>query len=665
MSTTPSSSTPVSSVRRFKQVYVEIPPSPLHTSRRLSIPSVPSRLFSSNVNHHKGNTSVQHSISKHAAIPSRKRKDGSSSLQLPIKKPRIEHMKEVGRGVETELLIRCHDCRAKRHPLEIIQCTSLYQISYKLPVTRHCKTNYCRNCLKNKYNEDLDRVSFAASAHKENGETGNAYMFKCPKCRGHCNCWKCRHKAAPKSTPAFPQANVPPELARATVNDLGTATASKGKAHKAKLAPSVTWSPLPTQLKVEDAEDRIFIREFILRFSGIPGMALTKNQLEELEFIAGTHDLGDDDDDENVYVDWVSETCVKSLVISLIGVLAAEEDSSATLVMKKAMQDVRNSGANLTKIWTALSSLRAALGRPEEVSVGKLQAEEPSDDDDESSEDRIILEYPDPLPAPANHEHNVRSTRFAAADISLVVHSAQMIPVILGLIDAVMECHAIRVELDSGTKEGRERFRESRELIKLENVSWKSLEESREPDATPSEITAQRHTHKSKVQDIENAAKVLSSAFSPRFSPLGSDPEGRVYWALTPGVSDREYALDYIVSRLPNAPKSKRPRNRKQRQQREEEDSQALREWSWFIAVWGKKPHGNGVNEGGDEPQWWGFWNPQEIRNLAEWLSITNGLKSDPSDGNSTRSCNDLKILVKRLTEYATSLEWRNQGEER
>lgn len=116
MSTTPSSSTPVSSVRRFKQVYVEIPPSPLHTSRRLSIPSVPSRLFSSNVNRHKGNTPVQHSISKHAAIPSQKRKGGSSSLQLPIKKPRIEHMNEVGRGIETELFIRCHDCRAKRHP---------------------------------------------------------------------------------------------------------------------------------------------------------------------------------------------------------------------------------------------------------------------------------------------------------------------------------------------------------------------------------------------------------------------------------------------------------------------------------------------------------------------------------------------------------------------
>ncbi|KAJ3934906.1 MAG: hypothetical protein NXY57DRAFT_599590 [Lentinula lateritia] len=660
MSTTPSSSTPVSSVRRFKQVYVEIPPSPLHTSRRLSIPSVPS----SNVNHHKGNTPVQHSVSKHAAIPSRKRKDVSLSLQLPIKKPRTEHANEGGRGIETELLIRCHDCRAKRHPSEIIQCTSLYQIPYKIPVTRHCRTNYCRNCLKNKYNE----LSFAASAQKENGETGNAHMFKCPKCRGHCNCWNCRRKTAPKSTPAFPQADVPSERALATVNDLGTAAASKGKAHKVKLAPNVTWSPLPTQLKVKDAEDRIFIREFILRFSGIPGMALTKSQLEEFEFIAGTHDLGDDDDDddENVYVDWVSETCIKSLVISLIGVLAAEEDSSATLVMKKAMQDVRNSGANLTKIWTALSSLRAALGRPEEVSVGKLQAEKPSDDDDESSEDRIILEYPDPLPAPANHEHNVQSTRSAAAaDISLVVHSAQMIPVILGLMDAVMECYAIRVELDNGTKEGRERLRESREVIKLENELWKKLEESREPDVTPSKITVERHAHKSKVQDIENAAKVLSSAFSPRFSPLGSDPEGRVYWALTPGVSDREYALDYIVSRLPNAPKSKRPRNRKQRQQREEEDSQALREWSWFIAVWGKKPHGNGVNDGEDEPQWWGFWNPQEIRNLAEWLSITNGLKRDPSDGDATYSRNDLKILVKRLTDYATSLEWRTQGEER
>ncbi|KAJ3886055.1 hypothetical protein GG344DRAFT_82082 [Lentinula edodes] len=647
MSTTPSSSTPISSVRRFRQVYVEIPPSPFHTARRLSIPSVPSRLFSSNVNRHKGNTPVQHSISEHAAIPSRKRKDGSSSLQLPVKKPRIEHTNESKAPP-----IRRKSSNAPPSMKFPTRSRSLVIVGLIIVETAS-RTNTMNSLLLLPHRKRTAKLETRTCSNVLNAvDTAIAGIVGIKPPRS-------QHRRK------FPQADVvPSEPALATSNDLGTTAAPKGKAHKVKLAPNVTWSPLPTQLKVEDAEDRIFIREFILRFSGIPGMVLTKTQLEELEFIAGTHDLGDDD--ENAYVDWVSETCIKSLVISLIGVLAAEEDSSATLVMKKAMQDVRNSGANLTKIWTALSSLRGALGRPEEVSVGKLQAEEPSDDDDESSEDRIILEYPDPLPAPANHEHNVRSIRSAAAaDTSLVVHSAQMIPVILGLIDAVMECHAIRVELDNGTKEGRERLRESREVIKLENESWKSLEESREPNVTPSEITAQRHTHKSKVQDIENAAKVLSSAFSPRFSPLGSDPEGRVYWALTPGVSDREYALDYIVSRLPNAPKSKRPRNRKQRQQREEEDSRALREWSWFIAVWGKKPHGNGVDEGGDEPQWWGFWDPQEIRNLAEWLSITNGLKSGPSGGVSTHSCNDLKILVKRLTEYAASLEWRTQGEER
>lgn len=60
-------------------------------------------------------------------------------------------------------------------------------------------------------------------------------------------------------------------------------------------------------------------------------MTIPKAQLQELEFIGGTNDQNDSNDDE-VYTNWVSETCVRSLVLSLIGVLAAEEESSATLV---------------------------------------------------------------------------------------------------------------------------------------------------------------------------------------------------------------------------------------------------------------------------------------------------------------------------------------------
>lgn len=92
-----------------------------------------------------------------------------------------------------------------------------------------------------------------------------------------------------------------------------------------------SWSTIPTQLSLKDAEDRIFIREFVQRFSNLQGMSISKAQLRELEFIGGMHDA-DNSDVDNVYPEWVSEACVRSLVLSLIGVLAAEEDSSATLV---------------------------------------------------------------------------------------------------------------------------------------------------------------------------------------------------------------------------------------------------------------------------------------------------------------------------------------------
>lgn len=171
-------------------------------------------------------------------------------------------------------------------------------------------------------------------------------------------------------------------------------------------------------------------------------------------------------------------------------------------------------------------------------------------------------------------------------------------------------------------------------------------------------IKSERQTHKLTVLGLENAAKITASAFIPRFTPLGSDHDGRIYWALSPSVTDRDYALDYITSRLPQPPKSKRPRNRKHRHQKEKEDRKALKEWTWFLAVWGTKPAEKDASPGvdADEPQWWGFWDSLEIRRLAEWITAANDLKTtgEPS----------LRTLAKNITEYATLLEWRAQGEE-
>ncbi|KAJ3999623.1 hypothetical protein F5050DRAFT_1736731 [Lentinula boryana] len=655
MSATSSSSTPAfAPSRRFKEVYVEIPPSPFHTSCRTSqSSSIPSRLSFNNVNHYKENAPLQTPISGHAAILPRKRKDESSSLKSSNKKSRIEDITpHVARDKEGESQSCCHHCRAKPISSEMVQCTFLIRKSSRNTVAHRCKTNYCRKCLNHKYSEEFKPIAADSHGQKENGHAEAVHIFKCPKCRGQCGCWRCKHKSTLKSNSDSSRTHNLTEPINLKAKDFGNAAAVKKNAHKSIAAPVLTWLPVPTQLKLKDAEDRIFIREFVLRFSDMQGMSITKAQLEELELIGGTHDSADDGDEEDACVDWVSEACVKSLVLSLIGILVAEEDSSATLVMKNAMKDIRNSGVNLTKIWAVLSSLRTNMGRPE-VLEGRTQGEERDWGDDESSEDRIIFEFPDPLPAPANH--NVRSTRSISTDTLPVVDSSQMVPVIVGLIETVLESHAIRIALDNGTKDGKEKHQETRELVKLENELWKSLEERYKLD--PSKITIERQAHKSKIQAFESVARIISSAFLPRSGPLGSDPEGRVYWALTPGVSDREYALDYIVSRLPNARKSKRPRNRKQRHRKDNADSQTLREWSWFLAVWGKKPHQNGAQDEDEEPQWWGFWDPAEIRRLADWLSITNGSQTNDSSGDDSTSVS--KTLVKGIANYANLLEWR------
>jgi hypothetical protein len=127
-----------------------------------------------------------------------------------------------------------------------------------------------------------------------------------------------------------------------------------------------------------------------------------------------------------------------------------------------------------------------------------------------------------------------------------------------------------------------------------------------------------------------------------------------------------------------------------------------MREWSWFIGVWGKRPPAMPGTEKGavkrrdaddnsdedeedddrDVEKWWGFWEPEEIRKISGWIARTSGLAVDgkdtpshellPSQGLSPgedqsvadadrgRPTRDgLKALVGRLEEYASVLEWR------
>lgn len=147
--------------------------------------------------------------------------------------------------------------------------------------------------------------------------------------------------------------------------------------------------------------------------------------------------------------------------------------------------------------------------------------------------------------------------------------------------------------------------------------------------------------HKRIVASIGDALKVTSYANIPRISPLGRDIDGRIYWALTPGMNEREDALDLLQS-YSQGRTHKSSRSRRNPLVPSEEDRSALRKWSWFVAVWGKRPptaeralveddsEDEDDDDGDDEEQWWGFWEPDEITKLASWVHFKADFEDIP-----------------------------------
>jgi len=153
-------------------------------------------------------------------------------------------------------------------------------------------------------------------------------------------------------------------------------------------------------------------------------------------------------------------------------------------------------------------------------------------------------------------------------------------------------------------------------------------------------------------------------SYAPRFGPLGIDNDGRVYWALTPSLQDRTHALQFLSLKASGALQSKRAKGKKK-----EAKTSDYREWSRFLAVWGKRPVGE--NMSGDEAdgdQWWIFEEPADIQKLSDWASIVQGSSSaeevhSPSSTSSKSPQSErIDALVKNLKDFAGALEWRVKG---
>jgi hypothetical protein len=326
-----------------------------------------------------------------------------------------------------------------------------------------------------------------------------------------------------------------------------------------------------------------------------------------------------------------------------------------------------------------------------------------------------------------------------------------MVPVLLALIDAALGTKAIREEIEEGVKEGKEVTREKWERAKTENERWEAekeiyikekekdgekgkktkdgklegkkkalnekekriLDEEKEvryyrtmPTHNLTSLLFQKRTaHKQVLTSLEHALQVAMTAYTARFGQLGRDPDGRVYWALSPGIVERELALDFLDDKASNGGLKKSRGGR--RGILDDDGRQGMKRWSWFVAVWGRGPpvqvsesgrpkqmNADTDSEDGDdnEEKWWGFGEPEEIRRLAGYIGRQSGLedyddssdtvkdkRSDSGSGSRSRELSltplddnidifmrdppptkgELKGLIRSLKDYADLLEWR------
>ncbi|KAG6866769.1 hypothetical protein C0991_011428 [Blastosporella zonata] len=603
----------------------------------------------------------------------------------------------------------CHQCLKKRDIAVWIPCTSVNTVK---DIEKQCYTKFCAPCLKNRYGEDLAEIKargangvYPFKTSKGLPANGKA---SAPKPDVPSNASKPTAKSTVEVLPAPSKASTSTKSKveaksrqqildlkrkatsnaprpKSTIEVLITTTPSKG-AYKssteathpkiAKLKSSATiastrtktkadpkpkqqtlhqmipqtlpvlkWTQVPTSLDLHDAESRFQIREFVLRFASVMEPSIPRVQLAELD------DLGCGLDNKEM-APWVSEACVRSLILGLLGILANLKGNTHKPVTAAA-RDIRATGNNMTKVWPILANLRDAL------------------------QDDVALSFPDPLPPPASATiYNTRRTR---SDVNggrpnvSIVHSAQMIPVVEALIQAALETSVVRDEMDDGVREGKEMVRKVQKAIREENERWdverKLLEAERkqakevfdkgttEKDKKEKpknktgtkaalEIKLKQETHKNCIRDLEHALKLVMPGFAPRFAPLGTDAAGRTFWIASPGAVERKTAIDFIASESVSK-KRKAPAI----------DEGTPTEWSWFLAVWGVKipALGTSKDEEDDVERWWAFSEPVEIRKLADWIRTDAGI--DPyGEADATKP---LALLVKGLNEHAALLDWR------
>ncbi|OAX43298.1 hypothetical protein K503DRAFT_181435 [Rhizopogon vinicolor AM-OR11-026] len=693
--------------RRQSQVFVEIPS------------SATTSYYQPHVSSSRKENALRASVSQNTIMStntSSKRKQDETHDQ-PSKKAKVEITSIKPNATRRPLanatpdfpngFVYCHQCNKKRDAAITVHCT--FQDAKS---NRRCVAKYCAPCLKNRYGialQDVLSTSTVPPDQKKRHVSGEGYFFKCPRCEETCNCVHCRKAkglaptgnltlaarnsgllsaadvllhdptaAGPMAGKAVtekkPRARKPAPQPTSIAADKSKSKLAKKTSHIPTHAPPPTpkplpkalWTPIRTHLSLHGAEARIHIREFALRF-----LPLSRAHFDELEIISRSHrGFNEDDDEDGDLESWVSEGCLKSLLIALLGMMEVDAKTLSTTT------SALHHHWFLPKIVEALSTFSTLSSLP----------------------------LPPPAPAPEHLLQSMpiirtRSSRTSShpqtskqtskeTDWPEVVRTSQLIPVIIALVDQAVQGQAVRDALEDGVKEAKELTKES---IETKKALERTEKDKKEREKAEKEQTSKVKKGKDKVKgkgsahakgkDVtavvgepmhtltpKTALTIALSSYAQRIAPLGQDTEGRVYWALTPGRGERDASCEYLTSNVEveqqdegSKAKSKTTKSKSAWTPPSLAERTSHKRWSWFVAVWGVRPrveerrdppkdeddsednssesesgHDSDADEDEDQenkikperPGWYAFSDPAEIFKLAEWLDRKAGLES-------------------------------------
>lgn len=368
-----------------------------------------------------------------------------------------------------------------------------------------------------------------------------------------------------------------------------------------KKAPQPLWTRVGAGFTRREIEDRILLREFVIRFND--SLDIKRVYLERLEDF-----------------DTFDDATAKALLVAFLEVVKTDLTSDQRRPLNDFLKELRDRGMTFYDILSGLDKMRQKTG----LNIPSLtkQLKQPQDE----------------------------------------IDSEALIPVLLALVDDLLDTRALRAQVDKYKDEGVEVRKEYFAAAKAERERWSSLRSSLMEEKKvggkgfdqakwKQKFEAAKAKHDAKDHSIRLNFLKKQASISLRFTPQ-VDMDGRVYYFHTPSL------------RKPPA-KSTRDDYGK---------------WCWFVPVWGRRPDDA---ERVDEPtgskntveSWWGFGEAAECKLLAKWIQFRTeqsnnkagsdraGESDDSSDLTDLEDDEDVgktdsKQLVAALLDFATVLDY-------